>query len=274
MSPTDWWIVNDPEDGRAKVRTLVKRGVDVIKLWDDNFTAEEFSAMIGEAHANNVKVAAHLLTTDRMRNALKSGLKERDTIHHVGAGRGARYPDDVVKMIVAQNVYLVATIVAFDGFRQIIEDPETLDDPIWKKSLPEKVYEDVRQSFLDIEPEKSSLYEFSFLRRQDRRAKLHQLYEAGAQFVLGTDSGSRANPHHSAAWREMVLMVDEIGMSNMEVIEAATRIAAEVLGQESTLGTIEVGKIGDVIVINGDPLAYMSDMRLVEHVIKNGVIHY
>jgi len=274
MSPSDWWIVKGPEDGRAKVRELAKRGVDVIKLWDDDFTVDEFSAMIAETHTNNLKVAAHLLTTDGIRNALKSGLKERDTIHHIGAGPGMRYPDDVVKMIVAQKVHLVATIVAFDGFRQLVEDPEILDDPIWKRSLPEKVYEGVRQSFLDIDPEKSSLYEYSFLQKQDRKAKLRQLYAAGAQFVLGTDSGSRANPHHSAAWREMVLMVDEIGMSNMEVIEAATRIAAEVLGQDSTLGTIEAGKLGDVIVVNGNPLVYMSDMRLVEHVIKNGVIHY
>lgn len=272
MSPADWWIVESAEDGRDKVRALAKRGVDVIKLWDDNFSDTEFAAMIGEAHAHDLRIAAHLLTVEGMYRALRNGLGHRDSIHHAGASAGSRFPDDLVDLIVSQRVYLAPTIIAFDGFRQIVEDPAELDDPAWAESLGKELYEDVRESFVNMNPTEHFLYKYAFELRQDRRSKLRQLHAAGATFVLGTDAGSRANPHHAAAWREMVLMVEEIGMSNADVIASATRLAAEVLGVDDMVGTIEPGKAGDVIVVDGNPLEDMAAMRNVELVIKDGVI--
>ena len=268
----DTWQVADAEDGRAKVRQLVQRGADVIKTQDDDFTVEEFRAIFDEAHKNGLPVASHLYTTEGIRKALLAGLREKDTIEHVGEDPSMAYPDDVVKMIIDQKVYMSPTAMARDGFRQMVENPEMIDDPIWRDSLSAELYQEVRRSYRGIDMKKHPLYDRAINRQPARQAKLRQLYKAGAQFVVGSDSGTRANPQHTATWREMVLLVDEVGIPNMEVIEATTRLAAGVLGKEDELGTIEAGKIADIIVVNGDPLAHMSDMRLVERVIQRGKI--
>jgi imidazolonepropionase-like amidohydrolase len=73
-------------------------------------------------------------------------------------------------------------------------------------------------------------------------------------------------------WREMVLTQQVLNMSSMDVIVAATKTNAEILGQSSKLGTLEVGKLADIIVVDGDPLKYLSDMRRVIMVMKDGVV--
>jgi imidazolonepropionase-like amidohydrolase len=73
-------------------------------------------------------------------------------------------------------------------------------------------------------------------------------------------------------WREMVLTQQVLNMSSMDVIVAATKTNAEIIGQSSNLGTLEVGKLADIIVVDGDPLKYLSDMRRVIMVMKDGVV--
>ena len=108
--------------------------------------------------------------------------------------------------------------------------------------------------------------------RLGRYSKIRQLYEAGAIIGVGTDSGTSSNPHHSAIWREMTLLQDKIGMQPMEVIQAATKTNAEIIGWIDKVGTIEVGKLADVIVVDGDPLRDIAELRTIRHVIKDGVL--
>lgn len=267
-----YWVVQSPEDGRAKVQELVRRQVDVIKLWDDQFTLAEFAAVISEAHAHGLHVAAHLLTLEGIENAVASGMAEGDTLEHIGAGPGARYPDDLVQMIVSRKVYVSPTVIAFDGLRQIVADPKVLDDPTGRSMLPRAVYADILDSLRNADPKQNPIYQYVFVLNKDRESKLRQLHDAGATFALGTDSGSRANPHHMTEWREMVLLHDEAGLTNMQVIESATRIAAQALNQSDHVGTLEVGKIADIVIVDGNPLVQMSDMRRVAHVIQGGAL--
>jgi imidazolonepropionase-like amidohydrolase len=267
-----YWVVKDPADGQDKVRALARRQVDAIKLWDDHFTVAEFAAIISEAHANGLHVAAHLLTLEGIQNAVAGGMAEGDTLEHIGAGPGARYPDELLRAIVSRRIYVSPTIIAFEGRRQVVENPRVLDDPHGRSMLPAPIYDDIVASFRDRDPKQNPIYPYVFVYDKDRESKLRQLHEAGAIFALGTDSGSRANPHHMTEWREMVLLHDEVGLTNMEVIESATRIAAQALGRAGVTGTLEVGKAGDVVVVDGDPLARMSDMQRVAQVIKGGVL--
>ncbi len=100
-------------------------------------------------------------------------------------------------------------------------------------------------------------------------SKLRQLKRAGGRFYLGTDSGTRGNPHHAAAWREMVQFV-EFGLTPMETILASTFWPAHVLGAQKDLGTVAPGKLADVIIVDGDPLQNMAVMGRVVNVIKDG----
>jgi Amidohydrolase family len=174
--------------------------------------------------------------------------------------------------IVSHRIYVSPTIIAFEGLRQIVQNPQVLDDPEGRSMLPPAVYQDIVDSLRNADPKQNPIYQYVFVYDKDRQSKLRQLHEAGAIFALGTDSGSRANPHHMTEWREMVLLHEEAGLTNMGVIESATRIAAQALGRAREIGTLEVGKAGDVVVIDGDPLQRMADMQQVAHVIKAGAV--
>lgn len=266
-----YWIVSGPEDGRAKVRELAGRGVDAIKLWDDQFTVPELEAIISEAHTHGLRVAAHLLTLEGIQNAMAGGMGEGDTLEHIGAGPGMRYPDELVQRLAERKIYASPTIIAFEGLRQIVANPAVLDDPDGRSMLPRPIYQDILDSLRNADPKQNPIYHYVFELGPDRASKLRQLHDAGVTFVLGSDSGSRANPHHMTEWREMVLLHEQAGLTNMEVIEAATRVAAQALRRADRVGTLEVGKAGDVVVVDGNPLVHMADMQRVVNVIQGGV---
>ena len=129
--------------------------------------------------------------------------------------------------------------------------------------------EDIRSSCGNVQ--RHPLFNRAVLHRESKMKKLRQLYEVGANFIVASDSGSRANPHHSAAAREVHFLVKEVDLSPMEAIMAATRWVAVVLQKQNELGRITEGKLADIIVIDGDPLEYPGDLRHVINVVKGGV---
>ena len=264
----DTWVVENPADGRRKVRKLVEMGVDVIKTQDEDLSKAELTAIYDEAHKLGMPVATHLFSQKALRTALEAGLGSWDTIEHIGDGAQPTYPDDIVNMIVEQQVAMAPTIMADEGLRQIYLNPELVHDPAWKKHMPADIYADIRGSYKH--PSRHSLFRGAVLHREAKMMKLRQLFEAGAPFIVSSDSGSRANPHHIAAAREIYFLHEDVGLSPMEAIMAGTRWAAVVLKQQDNLGTIAEGKLADIIVVEGDPLQNLGDLHHVLHVIKNG----
>ncbi len=264
----DTWVVENPADGRRKVRKLVDMGVDVIKTQDEDLSKEELTAIYDEAHRLGMPVATHLFSQKALRTALEAGLGPWDTIEHIGDGAQPTYPDDIVSMIIEQRVAMAPTIMADEGLRQIYLNPELVHDPGWKKYIPADIYDDIRGSFQH--PTRHPLFARAVIHREAKIMKLRQLFEAGAPFIVSSDSGSRANPHHIAAVREMFFLYRDVGLSPMEAIMAGTRWAAVVLKQQDHLGTIAEGKLADIIVVEGDPLQNLGDLRHVLHVIKDG----
>jgi imidazolonepropionase-like amidohydrolase len=265
-----YWRVSSPADGRAKVRELKRRGVDVVKLWDDQFTPAQLTAIISEAHANELPVAAHLLTLEGIQNAVAAGLSAGDSLEHIGASAEESFPEDLVHTIVDRRIAVSPTVIAFEGLWQMAQDPHVLDDARGRSALPPAVYSDILES-LRGDPRGGPIYHWAFELREPRAAKVRQLHEAGAFFTLGTDSGSRGNPHHESEWREMVLLKSQGGLSNEEVIQAATRNAAQVLRMSDQVGTLEPGKVADITVIAGDPLTHLEDIRKVALVLQGGI---
>lgn len=268
----DTWTINGAEDARNKVRQLKEMGVDVIKTQDEALTHDELSAIFDEAHTLGLRVASHIYSQDGVRAALKAGLGAYDTIEHIGRGKEERYADDIVAMIITQKVAMAPTIIALEGVQIIIDNPELTDDPRWAQYLPDDIYQDIRRSYRETDLSLHPIFERAAEDRIGRNAKLRQLDKAGAIFAISSDSGTRGNPHHDAMWREMVLTQEVLNKSSMDVIVAATKTNAEILGQSNKLGTLEVGKRADIIVVDGDPLKYLSDMRRVTIVMKDGVV--
>ncbi|MFQ5926901.1 MAG: amidohydrolase family protein [Terriglobia bacterium] len=263
----DTWVVNDPEDARQKVRELVALGVDVIKTQDEKLSVEELRAIYDEARKHKKRVSTHLFTQPAIRRALQAGIGPLDTLEHIGDGPEPAFAPDIVQGVVESEVGVVPTEIAIDGFRQLVLFPELRDAPAFRESFPPELWQDIRNSYEDLQ--RHPLFHDSLFERAGRVGKLRQLKRAGARFYLGSDSGSRGNPHHMAAWREMVQFV-EFGLTPMEIILAATFWPAHVLGREKDLGTIAPGKLADIIIVDGDPLQNMAVMERVIHVIQDG----
>ena len=147
------------------------------------------------------------------------------------------------------------------------EFPERLDDQRLKADLPAELYEDVRESLQS--PGNLNYFDGAKDHNRHHPGKIQQLYEGGVRILVGTDSGTPMNFHYESTWQEMDLLV-QYGMSPMKVISAATRLPAQLYGLGNELGTIEPGRLADIIVVDGNPLTRMSALKNVVHVVKGG----
>ena len=263
------WIVNGPQDARAKVQKIVAGGADVIKLIDqDQMTTDEVKAIVDEAHKLGKTVAAHAHRSEEIRQGLRAGV---DCFEHTGLATKPGYEEDVLQMMRERNatLYWCPTIEGLFLYELTKQNPERLDDQRLKADLPPEMYKDVRESIRDVA-------RLDYFRLVPRRIptlanKFRQLRESGVTIVVGTDSGIPLNFHFDSTWRELKTFVD-LGMPPMDAIRAATYWPAQLLKQ-SDLGTIAPGKLADIIVIDGDPLTDMTSLRHVVHVIKDGKVY-
>ncbi len=268
----DSWGIAGPDEARQAVQNVDKMGFDLVKTQDPEFSLEEFTAIYSEAHRLGKRVASHLYDAEDIRRALRAGLGKFDTIEHFGVGDAPRYDEDILQMIIDQEVAVVPTIVFFDSSMEMGDNRESTDVEEWRE-LPDDLYQEIRSSIREAELNSTALLgRETDAMRSGRYAKVRQAYKAGVTIGIGTDSGTSTNPHHSAMWREMALLQDKVGMSPMDVIQAATKTNAEIIGLSDQLGTIEVGKLADIIVVDGDPLRDVAELRTIRHVIKGGVL--
>ncbi len=259
------WTVDGPEDARAKTRKLIDAGVDLIKVIQvRQLSSAERAAIRDEARKAGMHIAAHGGFLEDIKACAELGV---NSIEHMGGGSKPLFDDETVR-VMAENriVYSPTSIVSriYDITRAY---PERLDNQELKQLLPSDIYEDVRGSLKFF----SRLNYFSGAKDRNRHhaAKIRQLYEGGVRIVVGTDSGTPMNFHSDSTWQEMDLLV-RYGMPPMKVISAATRLPALLYRQARDLGTIEPGKLADIIVVDGNPLRHMSALKNVVHVIKDG----
>ena len=132
-----------------------------------------------------------------------------------------------------------------------VDFPERLQDRRLKEDFPPEIYQEVQNSF-------QNFHALGYFQNMDRimdfgPTVVRKWVESGAVIGMGTDSGTPMNFHTEALWREMKLFVD-YGMKPQRAIAAATRVNARILGRARDLGTIEPGKLADIIVVDGNPL--------------------
>lgn len=263
------WPVSGPEDARVKVNRLADKGVNLIKmLCVPDMTAQEAAAIVDQAHARGLKVAAHGRTDDEIRKCLAAGV---DDLQHLGIQ--AVLPDDIMTAIRARvrqgTLFWTPTIGNPLNNRYLKDDAEMLDGREWELGLPPAIVTDVRQS-LRLLPAMLNRPGFVLADEAMYRRKFHQLKDAGVELLVGTDSGNPGHFHPYATWLELDAWVNHMGVPAMEAIQRATSVAARVMGADKDYGTIEAGKYADVIAVAGDPLRHIDVLRAPAVVMKHG----
>lgn len=260
-------LVDTPEEAAAAVDKLAKAGVDVIKAYV-NLQPDHYKAIVDAAHRNRIRVHAHVYSPTDVRNALEQGV---DVLTHVGSAGTPPYDEKLIRDIVAAGRPVVPTAMHRVWlYPATIAFPERLQDPRLKDEFPPDLYKEIMDSFKNWEL-------LPYFRTTDRQMffgdkSLKQWIDSGAVIGMGTDSGTPLNFNMDGMMREMKVFVD-LGMPPIKVISAATRINARLLGRRD-LGTIEPGKLADIIVVDGDPLySLVHSLSNVRVVIKDGVIY-
>ncbi len=237
-------VVNGTDEAWKAVRARYKEGADLIKITatggvlsqarsGDNpqFRIEEIEAIVAAARDYGFRVAAHAHGTEGMKRAVLGGV---DSIEH-----GTFMTDEVMQLMKRRGTWYVPTILA----GRFVAD---------KAAEPGYFSELVRPKAAAIGPQIQETFA--------------RAYRAGVKIAFGTDTG--VSPHGDN-WKEFGYMI-EAGMPPLEAIVSATRSAAELLDQRERLGSIEPGRLADVIAVPGDPLTDSAEFGRVHFVMKGG----
>ena len=260
--------ITTPEQAAQQTEKLAVAGVDHIKA-HAGLTLDDYKAIVDAAHKHRIRVYAHVYAERDVRNALETGV---DVLQHVGsAGTAPPYSKELITDIVNAGRPVVVTAAHRAWiYPDTAEFPERLQDPDLKKAFGPDIYAEVQSSL-------KNWWTLGYFQRTDREMLyrergVKQFIEAGAVMGMGTDSGTPMNFHSEALWREVKVHVD-MGMTPTRAIAAATRVNAQIIGKGRDLGSIEPGKIADVIVVNGNPLFDITALSRVEVVVKDGVVY-
>jgi imidazolonepropionase-like amidohydrolase len=257
-------LVDTPAQAAAAVDRLASAGVDVIKAYVELAPAH-YKAIVDAAHRHHLRVHAHVYDPADVKNAFEAGV---DILQHVGSAGMPTYDPSLVRAIVVRGTPVVVTAChrAF-LFPATVAFPERLEDPGLKEDFGPLIWAEVERSLKNFQ--RLSYFATTDQEMRFSKASLSQWIDANATMGMGTDSGSPMNFHTESLWREIKAHVDT-GMAPQRAISAATRINAQILGRGADLGTIEPGKLADVIVVRGDPLFDVTALANVEVVVKDG----
>ncbi|WP_042143510.1 MULTISPECIES: amidohydrolase family protein [unclassified Pseudoalteromonas] len=239
-------ICDGPYDCRRATRRAIKYGADVIKitstggvLSDTNtgtgqqMADDELTEVVNAAHALGRKVASHAHAATGINAALRAGV---DSIEH-----GSYANEESIKLFKQTGAYLVPTLMAGDTVVGMAKNSDFMSPVIAAKAI--RVGGDMITNF------KRSV-------------------NAGVKIAYGTDSGVSRHGNNA---REAVLMY-QTGMKPNEIIKSATINAADLIGKSDSLGTLEIGKIADIIAVDNSPLKNIEALLDVDFVMKSGRI--
>jgi len=274
--------VRDGPHGREIVADYAERGADFIKVSSHSgpenippeLSTEALTEIVEEAHARGLRVTTHTSSIKSIVAVLDAGV---DAMEHPTlvageeVGPQGEFSDELVQRFVDQNVYSVSLMVVREVYVTYMEDPSRLEDPWYIRHAPGDMVQEAREWVardLASDPEALEKQRAGY---ELGRENLAKLIAAGAPIAMGTDKGTRLNFHESGNHVRELEIFTELGMTPMEAIVSATRRGAELLGMEDEFGTIEAGKLADVIVVDGDPLEDIWALREVDLVFKEGV---
>ena len=238
---------NGAESCRKTTRDMISAGADWIKIYSScsgsklcsnedgspMFFDDEIKAITEVAKKYGIKVAAHSHPRDSALQVLEYGVA---SIEH-----GSYINEEAMEIMIRDGVYYVPTVSVMDMLEEVLEKEEV---------SPELLVHN--QSFYDNNP-----------------SKIFEAYRKGVKIATGTDAGVVP---HGKNYREMERFV-ELGMTNADALKAGTINSAELIDMSDELGTIEVGKIADIIAVVGNPLEDIKDIENIVFVMKEGKVY-
>jgi imidazolonepropionase-like amidohydrolase len=267
------WGVNGPADARAKVKRIADAGVDVVKLIDhDQMTDAEVAAVVDEAHKRNLPVIAHSHRPDEIRRGLKFGV---DGFEHTGLSASPEYPEDIIAALRERTanmargpIFWTPTIEGLYNFPNTVRNHEHIDADDWHYGLPAPIIADIKGSL--SHPERIAYFQQTPQRWPTLKRKFQQLRESGVLMLIGTDSGIPMKFHSGSTWNELDVWVNQLGVSPIDAIRAATYWPAVAMKRDRDYGTVTEGKYADIIAVRGDALKQIALLQRVDVVVKHG----
>lgn len=245
-------LINGPHEARQAVRKLVKDGVEWVKTYptgdaaapDVNdhhtlcMTFEEMHAVVETAHNHGLKVTGHCRATEGIKNALRAGY---DAIEH-----GTFMDNEALDLLLTRDVGCVPALY--------FEQASIEHGPAF--GMGQRV----------IDGHKETL--------EGGAESARKILRVGGRLGMGGDYGFAWNPHGDYA-KELTFFVNYVGFTPLETITCATRNGAEILGRSYEIGTLEAGKLADVLIVDGDVLkdiSVLEDRSRFIAVLQGGVI--
>lgn len=262
--------VTTPDEGRAAVRELAAKKVDLVKIWVDDrggraprMPPAVYRAIIDESHGHRLKINAHVFYHEDAEGLVDAGI---DGLAHLVRDR--EMDDALVAAIVKRGVYVMPNLGGMERTTHAGLPPwfdEAALAMLLRASTPAAVVERMRTTFTsrDTAAAKAARDRYAILQRS-----LARLNKAGARIILGSDTGLEDHLFGYAEQRELEAMAGA-GMTPAQVIVAATSRPAEYLGLPD-MGSLAPGKRADFIVLSGNPLADIRQTRSIEAVYFDG----
>ncbi len=241
----DGLITDGPEEIRKAIRNEIKNGSDWIKILvtgafmtvGDNpknvhFSPEELKAVVEEAARRDVPVMAHAHATEGIKQAVKAGVR---SIEH-----GSYIDEEAMNLMIQHGTYLIPTLTIGLFFEEKIPNSQSLSKAIeLHKKSKVGVYENLKLAI-----------------------------KKGVKIGVGTDYVGFPAEYSAREFSELV----KLGMTPMQAIQAGTKVNAELLNKDKEIGTIEAGKLADLIAVKGDPLKDISELQRVKFVMMGGKV--
>ncbi len=253
------------EEARAAVREIAATDADFLKIWvDDRGGSVEklgsnlYRPIIEEAHANDIRVIAHIFYAEDARELVEAGV---DGFAHLA--RDVEMDDELVAAIVENDVFVMPNLAVSERARNA-SPPAWVDLPQLAESQSAEVIDRIRQSYEDRSEEAAAEGSESFAMML---RSLKKLADAGATLVLGADTGIQDHIQGYMEHYELELIV-ESGISPAKAIEIATSAPAAVLGANT--GLLAAGNRADFIVLNSNPMYGIGNTRDIESVYLSG----
>ena len=240
----EFLTIDSPERARQAVLQNVFYNVDLIKVTvGDGISPQELTALVEEAHREHLKVAAHAFDIASIQTAIEAGA---DSIEH-----GNKVTDEQLKQMRDKGIFLDLTPTWYGSFFMKITEPSIVMSPAFQSSNASSDAR-VQKQYDELVP---------------------RILKSGVKFAAGSDMcwfyPGKTRGEASAA---TFVNLRAAGMPPLDVIRAITVNAAEMLGWQDRIGSIEPGKFADLVAVAGDPIADITEIERVRFVMKGGQV--
>lgn len=231
------------------------------------------------AHGEGLKVSAHSICLPKdIKEAVEAGV---DSIEHTPLGL---IDEETFQMMKEKGVYWVPTAYCFNHWADLIANPELFDREEIRGAIPEPYHSIGKKSLAAQREAIKNKTDPNWVRFYEEMPNFKEKYfpvnfknalKYGVKILAGVDAGMGGAGYvpHGYLYKELKLFVKH-GMDEFEAIQAATITPAELLGVRDELGSIDIGKRADLVILGGNPIKDIANLGNVEYTIKDGKVVY